>query len=594
MHRQSRSISDSRWLYFVGVAVLLQCLASLVFNVRVSHFVADDINAIELAHQTDFLTFIATPVDIHRVPLHRAVNYVLHHALPMNYLAATAFMLTCHLAALAMLYLLLQRLNPAPRLNATLILLYALNHAVLEPLHWWSAGLHRFPLILFTVLSCYCFVCFHQQQQLRFAVGALGSAVLGAGFFIKAILMPAYWAALLFCLMDFRRWREYGREYVLIGAGFAATLLYTAWYMHGNPHDTIQSKTTLEVIATGLSWGLSMAAQLPLQLDNAPLINVWVNGAWLLLLAACLICAHGSWRAITAGLAAIVVNLLIIVASSRATMYGPLIMLMPHYYYELLFLMVIFVSLVSQQLAPRLSRYGAAMAGNTRVAATLLVVGTLIYAATGWHTTLASIKPGPNEAHWQSARYIRNLRASMQHTDIATLNLIEKPVPRHFRAGTLFPKLLPTSTFLSWFGWHPPFQQTDRPLSFINDLGHIEPLRASGSPIPLLAAQTLHQPSCAGSALAAGQQFTADPPLIVKRGYLTLDYSAASAASAILELDAGEAKLLGAQIDFNAGTHRTLVDLTRFAQLDAITLDAVRIVHAAPGVCLREMTLTHY
>jgi len=260
-------------------AIALQCLIIFFASTRFSFFIGDDLGAAALMHHVDFWSFIAAPVDIHRVPLHRLVNYLLQTLFPMNFAAATAFMLACHAASLFVLYRLLQRINPS-QLNLCLILAYALSGYVYIAMHWWSAALHRLPYILGAVISCYGFWRFHQQRRMAFAALTIGGQVIAAGFFVKAVLIPAYWAAMLFCVMNFRDWKKYRRDYALIACGATLSLAYMGWYVHDNHYNVIAVNNPGLILRTSLQLGFSTIAQMLLQMRLSTELAPWINLAF--------------------------------------------------------------------------------------------------------------------------------------------------------------------------------------------------------------------------------------------------------------------------------------------------------------------------
>jgi hypothetical protein len=463
------------------VTIVFQLALAWFLNAQTSFFVADDIIAIELAHQVDFLAYVQTPVDVHRVPLHRAVNYAVHHLLPMNFAAATTLQLGCHALTLLVLHRLLQRVG-ASTLGPWLVAAYALNAYAIMPLHWWSAALHRYPFALAAVVSCYAFVRLHQTHRLRFAFIALLGAVAGCGFYIKGVLIPLCWAALMFCLMNFRDWRCYLRQYLLIAAGTACSIAYVLWYLRINTHTVIDAGNSAEVIRVGLQWGLSAVAQAPLQMPLKLELAPWINAAWLALLAGIAMAVRGAWRAIVMALLLVIANLLMICASSRTSQLGPLMMLSPRYYFDVLFVLVIFAGLMCRgmhlpaMITATWQRTALACARWPHAGVLALAFVLVLYAAAGWRTVLNHVNSPQAEIHVQAARYEHNLRLFFDAFGDEKLNLADTAVPRFFLYDEIQSKPLPLSTYLAWHGWHPSFDAPDRPLFRVDDNGKLQPV----------------------------------------------------------------------------------------------------------------------
>jgi hypothetical protein len=455
------------------LAILIQLVASYLFVVRNSFYIADDIIAIDLAHQMGFWDFIQLPIDVHRVPLHRAANHLIHHLLPMRFGAATLLMLSCHAVSMLVLYRLLQRLNRS-QVNLWLITAYALNAFVVIPLHWWSAGLHRFPYVLATILSCHFFVRFHDSNRYRDGLLALLAGLIAAGFYIKAILVPLYWAAILFCIMNFREWRKPARQYVLIAVACMCSLAYVIWYVH-NSTDVVNTVDTSNIILVSLQAGISIVAQMPLQMSFRTDYAPWINLAWACLLIAIALRVKDAWRAIVACLALLTLNLLLIAASGRSSMIGAIIMLAPRYYFEVLFILAIFASLACRNIKlPATWRLHSAAQGSLqRRAAVPLVMALALYAGIGWRSALVYIQPGPNEKHWRCANYERNLLDDIDRIGVSHLNLSEGSLPEYFLYDRTQLKPLPLSTYLAWHGLHPEFGNPDKPLYTVDQSGNL-------------------------------------------------------------------------------------------------------------------------
>jgi len=580
-------------------AIALQCLIIFFASTRFSFFIGDDLGAAALMHHVDFWSFIAAPVDIHRVPLHRLVNYLLQTLFPMNFAAATAFMLACHAASLFVLYRLLQRINPS-QLNLCLILAYALSGYVYIAMHWWSAALHRLPYILGAVISCYGFWRFHQQRRMAFAALTIGGQVIAAGFFVKAVLIPAYWAAMLFCVMNFRDWKKYRRDYALIACGATLSLAYMGWYVHDNHYNVIAVNNPGLILRTSLQLGFSTIAQMLLQMRLSTELAPWINLAFCLALGAAVLFAPRAWRAVAMAFLMLAINLLIIAGSSRATLFGPLVMFVTYYYAELLFLLVIFATLLWQPLRDKIKdrqreNKTQPPCRHKNLAVTASVVLCMLYAAAGWRTALLDTRPGPEEDHWNCARFVRNLRQDMEAIDIGNLNLLDRLLPDHFRYGMILRKPLPTSEFLSWFGWRPQYQQTDRPLQFIDVDGHIRPVVDRSQAVMLQTKSG--EPAANCSEKSAPQQdllFETPAPLTLKHGYLRINYETSLDTVVNAQLQTSTTSLGPLNMPFSVARKQLLIDVSNFGQLGPLVMTGIHLQIPVAGVCIRSIDAVPY
>lgn len=469
--------------------IFAQLMLSYYFCIHTSFYIADDLNAIDAAYKTPFWDFIQLPIDVHRVPLHRATNYLIHHLLPMNFAAALLFLLSCHAASMLVLYRLLQRLNNSP-LNAWLITAYALNAYVVIPMHWWSAGLHRFPYVLASVVSCYFFTRFYDTNRNRDGLLALLSAVIAAGFYIKAILIPLYWGGVLFCIMNLRDWRRPLRQYALIGIAGLCSLTYVAWYMQHNTDTVVKTHDLGIFVYTGMRAGFAVTGQMLLQMAIRTDLAQWIDMAWLAVLAIIAFSVRDAWRGIVAGLAVLSANLLMIAGSARSQAFGIFIMLVPRYYYELLFLLAIFGSLMCRNihLPARLWQILGAKSSTRRYAnAGLLLTILAAYTAVGWRSALIYVNPGPQENQWRCANYERNLLGDIDKIGVDRVNLVEGSLPDYFQFDKFTLKPLPLSMYLAWHGLHPHFSAKagsgrNKPLFSVDQNGHLQPVAEVHAP----------------------------------------------------------------------------------------------------------------
>src|SRR5262245_34274208 len=65
------------------------------------HGGGDDIEGFWQAKHLPFWTYLFTPIDVHRLPLHRLASYVLFRTAGMNFVAASAVLVAFHLAGCA-------------------------------------------------------------------------------------------------------------------------------------------------------------------------------------------------------------------------------------------------------------------------------------------------------------------------------------------------------------------------------------------------------------------------------------------------------------------------------------------------------------
>jgi hypothetical protein len=322
-------------------------------------------------------------------------------------------------------------------------------------------------------------VRFYDTNRNRDGLLALLSAVIAAGFYIKAILIPLYWSGILFCLMNLRDWRRLLRQYVVIGAAGMCSLTYVAWYMQHNTDTFVKTQGFGFLLYTGVRAGFAVTGQMLLQMAVRTDLAQWIDMAWLAVLATIAFSVRDAWRGILAGLAVLAANLLLIAGSARSQAFGFFIMLVPRYYYELLFLIAIFGSLMCRNfhLPARIWQTLSAKSPAQRyVNAGLLATVLALYTAVGWRSALHYINPGPQENHWRCANYERNLLGDIDRVGIDNVNLAEGSLPAYFQFDKFTLRPLPLSTYLAWHGLHPAFDQSDKPLLKVDENGNLQPV----------------------------------------------------------------------------------------------------------------------
>ncbi len=172
----------------LALAVVHSCLVA-VFAVRHSHFQGDDIVGLYQSHQLSFWKYLATPIDVHFVPLHRLATYVLGRMAPANFPIAVGVMLALHLAAIFFLYRVLQLLRPS-WINAVFVSWYATHVYIGVLFTWWTSGLHRLPYVLLLVSSLYGYLKYRWRPRAAGFLAVIASYSAAMGFFEKALLFP--------------------------------------------------------------------------------------------------------------------------------------------------------------------------------------------------------------------------------------------------------------------------------------------------------------------------------------------------------------------------------------------------------------------
>src|SRR5262249_32819793 len=152
-------------------------------------FQGDDIVGLFQARQLPFWKYLATPIDVHFVPLHRFATYLIGRFAPANFGLAVGVLLAFHLLAGFFLYRALELLHP-PWLNAVFVSWYATHVYVGVLFTWWTSGLHRLPYILFLAIAVCAYVKYRWKARLSGFLAVVGAYAAAMGFFEKAALLP--------------------------------------------------------------------------------------------------------------------------------------------------------------------------------------------------------------------------------------------------------------------------------------------------------------------------------------------------------------------------------------------------------------------
>ena len=104
---QERRLGDLAWerltrrLAWATLALLVAYTAW--YLLRYSDFNNDDLDNFMFMRSTGFWQFVLTPTNVHYVPLHRLLTWLVYHLDPMNFAVAVAVLMAFHLGTLVYL-----------------------------------------------------------------------------------------------------------------------------------------------------------------------------------------------------------------------------------------------------------------------------------------------------------------------------------------------------------------------------------------------------------------------------------------------------------------------------------------------------------
>lgn len=373
--RRAEPSATPLWALAAFTLMLVTAFVSaiLVASYRHAYFFGDDFIVLATARSRPMLRFLVEPFDEHIVPLHRLIAVLLDAIQPSNFGSTLLILYAFHALGIVYLYktlLLIESLDHAtdpvradPASGGRILLhsraswfLFAAYgcHVYLGALYtWWTAGLHRFPYIAFSLMAIYYFLRYRRERSKFLALLCAASSVAALGFFTKAVLIPIYLLALEACLANGaqrRASRQSLRLILLLGLVNVAFLWF--WREIQPEHvRTLNTSFGFQLEFLKISW---------LVLCESTVGIIHANGDERLALSVALWVAALLYtvgrrpsNAFVWGALALLLVLNVLLTSlpkGRTAAYGMTIPLLSfRYYYELLFLVAVFAALAFQR-----------------------------------------------------------------------------------------------------------------------------------------------------------------------------------------------------------------------------------------------------
>ena len=232
----------------ITLMLLLFIAATASFIARNCYFIEDDFNHIADAKSHPLLELMATPIDVHFVPLHQLLTFLVTRLAPLNFNLALGVMIVSWGAILLLVHRLLRQLTSSQAAWIITLLLGA-SPVWLHIFVWWSAAVHRFPYLLLQAVAFFSYLRYREHGNINYAILCTASQILALGFFTKAILFPLVLAAFELCLA-FEKGRASRSGIKLCFFMAIISTVYGAWYLIFAPVLRMPSESTLGVIDT--------------------------------------------------------------------------------------------------------------------------------------------------------------------------------------------------------------------------------------------------------------------------------------------------------------------------------------------------------
>jgi hypothetical protein len=416
-----------RWIGPVGLKCV--CLLMLLvflwlclgYSARNSHFYGDDLVNNYLAYRLPFWSSLLTPIDVHVVPMHRLVNYLLTHIEPYDFRLALGVLAVCYLAGFHLLLKVLDQLLDSPW-NPLVALVFWCNGLVLHQFMWWSSGLHRLPYILLALLAIHAYLRYRQDGGWKPMLLCTLSITAALGFYAKAILIPGYLLAIELCL-SWRQGLAVARRYIPGLVLVVLSAAYVAWYELFSPALRMAQASDPWLAVKIASAFLRETFPESFGARYTDGIATWLAClAWAVLLAYSLLRARSRAVVWLVLIAVLYANYLVITGPARGQFFGTALATVMRYYFELGFLLAIFLTLA---LAPE-----RAVSTPPIAAFALAISLSVAFPLYGYHQARAEIAATYGKEFKKNHRFIKSLsQALAKLPDDRPLRFVDSNVP---------------------------------------------------------------------------------------------------------------------------------------------------------------------
>jgi hypothetical protein len=407
-------IGETRKIVAATVAILVLYLAWYLH--RHGDFSNDDLDNFVLMQHMGFWEFFKTPTDVHYVPLHRLMSWVVYHVAPMNFSVAIAVLLAFHIGTLIFLARSL-RLLRAGQTGGLIVCGYAASALIVYGLIWWAHAEHRAPYVFLDVFAIYSYLAWMERPRRRHLVLAVLAFVLAFGFYEKAVLIPVH-MALIGYLGNERDFRVNARRWLtppfllLLGSSVYVLgyMLLNKGAVQSSPFQAIRADVEFvkAFFATASAISTEDVHDVPTYGMSLRLLCLIVAGS--LVLGWSVRRGQGSWKVVLAAIFIVFLDDAPIVLSNRGSWIGFLVTHQARFGYEELHLLALLMGIWCY----RIGIVGA-MALHRRMAWSLGFGLMMVYAA----VNVCYVQWGrqhPLGLLWdmdQSRVYLRNLRAGL-------------------------------------------------------------------------------------------------------------------------------------------------------------------------------------
>lgn len=341
-----------RWLSTAAWALAALFVAIYVgYTLHYSDFNNDDLDNFLAIRAHGFWSYLALPLNVHWVPLHRLLSWFVYTVAPMRFGLAVAVLTICHVGSLFYLYATM-RLVQAGRGGLIVFCCYSSCILIMYGVVWWANAQHRLPHVLLLSAAIYHYFRYVRGGNKWHACLVIAACLLDFGFYEKAALIPGYLVMLGICV-DGRKVMQMPIRYLWIpGALLAVAVIYVLLYLCFMPLQTTAAPYSivrgewefLRVLAGGLI-GVLFTSPVAAQAEEA--WKWWLVAiAWVAAFIASIRFAPRTFWVWIAMIICILMDYLPIAISSRIAIFGLNVPYWYRYHFETVYLVAVFAAVL--------------------------------------------------------------------------------------------------------------------------------------------------------------------------------------------------------------------------------------------------------
>lgn len=413
----------------------------------------DDVEGFWMSRNLPFWGYLFTPIDVHRVPLHRLASYILVRVAPLNFAVAEIVLVAFHLLGCIFLFATLDKIKRTPW-NSVLVAYYAMNVYLASQLFWWTAGLCRLPHALFSSAATFFYLKFRSDGTRLSCVLVVLCIALSLGFFAKGVLIAPQLAVLELVL----RWRERATArasttdwirpgiWTLLAVALAMSVAYVAVWRAATPPSLREASFDPKFLLLHLKWswmvfGLGTAGYL---FEDAPSVGLWVGLAWAVALTYSIVRRRATLLAWVSLIVLVSLSVYAGTSQARERLVGPFAALLAdRYYFELMPILVLFVAIALAEFLPGAAEEAVPKRSLASWSGAILAVAGLCLLSANSERSVERLFATRYGALPNARLFLENLRHGLRRVSRdpdGTLPLVDREVPGDTRLMAVHPK----------------------------------------------------------------------------------------------------------------------------------------------------------